>query len=93
MSDISHQMNIRGKIVELCEEGLATFKVQTRLGYGYVWVWEEVSIDFRVGMELNLEEAPITFSDGYPIAIIKPGTSFLLDGIMYEVRDPERRVL
>lgn len=92
MSDIDKTMSLRGEIVDVDCGGLITFKVQTKLGLAYVWVWDEINVVFEVGMDFLIEEAPITFSDGYPVAIIKPGVDFWLDHLVYEVGDPERTI-
>lgn len=83
-------MNVKGKIVEVYEEGVATFKVATKLGFAFVWVWDEVEVNFRSGMEFEVEEAPVTFHDGYPVAVIKPGVFFYLDDHIYDVRERVR---
>ncbi len=82
-------MNVSGAIVEVLGERLATFKVKTKLGFAFVWVWEEVEVNFRVGSTFEVIDAPVAFEDGYPIAIIKPGTTFFLNGTRYETHNPE----
>lgn len=81
-------MTVRGLIGEVYEgPGLATFKVQTKLGHAYVWVFEELAIDFRVGMKFEVEGAPTTFDEGQVLAVLRPGVDFWLDGLRYEVHD------
>ncbi len=82
-------MSVSGKIVEMMREGVASFKVKTKLGFAFVWVYEEIEINFRVGSEFHIDDAPITFSDGYPVATIKPGKLFFLNHIKYETTDME----
>ena len=87
-------MSVEGWVVEVCEEvGLPSFKVQTKLGCAYVWVWEELCIDFRVGMKFEVEDAPTTFHEGQVLAVLRPEVSFWLDGMRYEVLDPSGIVL
>ena len=87
MSDFT--MNVSGQIVETMKDGVASFKVKTRLGFAFVWVYEEIEINFRVGSEFHVDEASVTFSDGYPIATIKPGKLFFLNNIKYQTTDME----
>ncbi len=89
MSEQQPRMSVSGTIVEVLNEGLATFKVKTKLGFAFVWVWEEVEVNFRVGSAFEVTDAPVTFDGGYPIATIKPGTMFFLNGTRYETHDPE----
>ena len=83
-------MNMKGRIVEVYEDGLPSFKVETKIGFAFVWVYEEIFVDFRVGMEFHADELPVTFSDGHVIGTVKPGVIFWLEGLCYEVRDPNR---
>jgi len=70
------------------EAGIVTFKVCTKLGPAYVWVWEEVDVNFRVGVQFSVEDAPIVFSNGCPVAIIRPGVHFMLDEWCYKIDGP-----
>ncbi len=80
-------MTIEGKIIEVFENGLVTFKVKTKLGIAFVWVYEEIEINFKIGSRFHVDDAPITFSDGYTIAIIKPGVTFFLNDTSYQTVD------
>lgn len=81
-------MTVSGRIIEVCDEGFVTFKVETDLGTALVWVWEEISINFCQGMDFRIDDASLTFHDGYPIATIKFGTAFWLDGLWYQTHEP-----
>jgi hypothetical protein len=87
--DETTTMSLAGEIVEVYEEGLVDFKVRTKLGFAYVWVWDEVMIIFQEGMNIQSDELPITFSDGQPVAVVRPGYSVWLDGVCYTINDPE----
>jgi|GEM_PF-2055924 len=77
-------MSVSGRIIEIFSDGLATFKVQTRYGFALVWVYEEIEVNFRIGADFNIDEAPVAFAEGYVIAIVKPGNCFFLNGTRYE---------
>jgi hypothetical protein len=85
-------MSVSGTIEEVFdtpeEAGIATFKVCTKLGHAYVWVWEEIDITFRVGARFSVKDAPIVFDNGYPVAVVRPGVHFKLDQWCYKIDGP-----
>lgn len=80
-------MSVAGEIVEVYKEGLVTFRVKTELGFAFVWVWDEIEITFQIGMQFHIDDAPITFSDGYVIAIIKPGVMFFVNDMRIKINE------
>ncbi len=80
-------MSVSGDVVEWADAGLATLKVKTKLGFAFVWVWEEISVKFSVGDMFQVDDAPVAFSDGCVIAIIRPGVGFFLNNIKYETKE------
>ena len=89
MSEQRLTMSVSGTIVEFFDAGLVTFKVKTKLGFAFVWVWEEIELNFRVGATFEVNDAPLTFHDGYPVATIKPGVMFFLNATRYETHITE----
>lgn len=83
---IASTMSVTGEIVGFGNK-LASLKIKTELGFAYVWVWEEIQVKFQIGDEFEACEAPLTFYNGYPIAIIKPGVGFFLNHIRYETKE------
>ena len=79
------EMSVRGKIVEILRKD--TFKVETEFGFAYVWVYEEIQVEFRVGDDFLVDDAPVTFSQGYPQATLRTDTMFFLNDLRYNIVD------